>query len=138
LPADEQFDAATLIEVLEHIPPEKGAALAKRISSCLRPHGFLVVTVPTIKARRVNPRHYRHFDRATLSAILSESFEMQHVYFLSKVSFLDRLTGLLLHNRLFILNEARLTTALYSYYVEHLLETDEASAGRLLAVFAKR
>jgi hypothetical protein len=45
---------------------------------------------------------------------------------------------MLLQNRLFILNEGRLATALYSYYVEHLLETDEASAGRLLAVFVKR
>jgi SAM-dependent methyltransferase len=48
LPADIlPFDAITLLAVLEHVPPAQQPRFAQACARCLKPAGFLVVTVPS-------------------------------------------------------------------------------------------
>lgn len=46
-PTDRQFDAITMLAVLEHIPPTEQARLADACDEVLRPGGRIVITVPS-------------------------------------------------------------------------------------------
>jgi 2-polyprenyl-3-methyl-5-hydroxy-6-metoxy-1,4-benzoquinol methylase len=47
VPDDVQADLITMFAVLEHIPPERQAELAKACSAMLKPGGRIVATVPS-------------------------------------------------------------------------------------------
>jgi SAM-dependent methyltransferase len=47
VPADGQFDAITMLAVLEHLPPDVQARLADACARSLRPGGRVVITVPS-------------------------------------------------------------------------------------------
>lgn len=67
------FDSATLIEVLEHIPPAGLPDFLRSVSRVLAPGGSLLVTVPSTE-KRVAEKHYQHFDTDQLRDILSPCF----------------------------------------------------------------
>ncbi len=117
----QRYDIALLIEVFEHIPPERGpaflAAIAQRL---LRPGGRLHLTVPH-RNLPLDPKHYRHFTLAELQALLADCFEIEHVIFLEQRSWQKGLIDLLLGNKLFILNSTKLKNILYRLYKQHLL-----------------
>lgn len=50
LPDRRLFDAVTLLAVLEHIPPDRHAELARNCHAFLRPTGLLLITVPSPRA----------------------------------------------------------------------------------------
>jgi len=47
LPGPMQFDAITMLAVLEHIPPSEQVELAKACAAHLKPGGRLIITVPS-------------------------------------------------------------------------------------------
>jgi 2-polyprenyl-3-methyl-5-hydroxy-6-metoxy-1,4-benzoquinol methylase len=53
LPANGPFDAITLLAVLEHVLPDRQAALAEACARNLRPGGLLVVTTPAPLVDRI-------------------------------------------------------------------------------------
>jgi len=56
-----KFDAVTLVEVYEHIPPAKCPAVLENARRALRPDGLLIISVPS-KALPFSKIHYRHFE----------------------------------------------------------------------------
>lgn len=46
VPAGRTFDAATMLAVLEHVPPDAQRPLADALARLVRPGGVLVITVP--------------------------------------------------------------------------------------------
>jgi 2-polyprenyl-3-methyl-5-hydroxy-6-metoxy-1,4-benzoquinol methylase len=52
-PAGEPFDVITLLAVLEHVPPDRQAALAAACAAHLKPLGRLVVTTPEPAVDRI-------------------------------------------------------------------------------------
>jgi SAM-dependent methyltransferase len=67
----ELFDSVVLIEVIEHIRPDKCALALGNILRFLRPGGTFVLTTPSTNQINDNPQHYRHFDENTIRSLLS-------------------------------------------------------------------
>lgn len=110
LPANEEFDAITMLATLEHVPPDVQAEMAKACSRLLNPSGRLIITVPS---KRIDPilnvlkrvrlidgmaieQHYGFDPRLTPSLfstngfalVKSESFEvgLNHLFVFEKVA----------------------------------------------------
>jgi len=73
-PQDQFFEVATLIEVLEHIPPSDVPEFLEAVSEMLCPGGYLILTVPHTN-KSVQPKHFRHYDEALLREVLSPHFK---------------------------------------------------------------
>ncbi|HEY2507492.1 MAG TPA: methyltransferase [Streptosporangiaceae bacterium] len=79
---DQRFDLVCAFEVLEHI--EDDGAAVKEWASRLRPHGWLMLSVPAHQ-RRYGPAdelvgHFRRYDPAGLAALLSGcGFDQVHL-----------------------------------------------------------
>jgi hypothetical protein len=71
---DREYDVATCIEVLEHIPPEECTAFVEAIVETLTDNGKLVLTVPHAN-KPVADKHYQHFDSSSLSELLDPHFK---------------------------------------------------------------
>ncbi|WP_169816649.1 SAM-dependent methyltransferase [Rhodovibrio salinarum] len=72
------FDSASLVEVLEHVPPECVPAFVSGAARLLRNGGRLMVTVPSV-AKPTEAKHYQHFSRGGLLAALADDFDVDAV-----------------------------------------------------------
>lgn len=64
------FDAAILVEVYEHIPPQDCPLVLANVVRLLKPGGVFIVSAPT-KLVPMSNLHYRHFDPGELEAELN-------------------------------------------------------------------
>ena len=132
-----KFDIITLIETLEHIPPDDIEGFLKGIHYYLREGGQLVLTVPT-KNVKVNPKHYQHFDVVSLKALLDPFFSVAEWFFIHKKSFfVKQVFERILVNRIFILNEEHLLRAAYRIYEKYFLPAAENNAKRIVVMCKK-
>ncbi len=79
-----KFDFITLIEVMEHFPPEKIPKILLSLRKHLKSNGKLIVTVPSTRRARVE-KHYQHFTQKTLRETLSPVFNVVEVKGYSKL-----------------------------------------------------
>ena len=61
----EQFDAVVMLEVYEHVLPEKSSLVLDSLYNVLRPGGILILSVPS-NLLPLSILHCRHFDREVL------------------------------------------------------------------------
>jgi SAM-dependent methyltransferase len=73
-----QYDAAALIEVVEHIPPASMNEFLAGARRCIRSGGTLVVTVPHSNMP-VAKKHYQHFTSETLRSTLERHFRVERI-----------------------------------------------------------
>lgn len=132
----EKFDIVTLIETLEHIPPEKIQNFLKGIHNCLVEGGILLITVPS-KNLKLNPKHFQHFDLKLLREYLTKYFSITDYSFINKNSRYEKLILPLLVNRLFILNQRRILNFIYKKYEKKLLFANEKSGKRIFILCKK-
>lgn len=128
-----KFDLITLIETLEHLPPERVSDFVKGLRQYLHDDGVLILSVPS-QNLTLNRKHYQHFNLESLAASLKPYFRISEHYFLNRISKWDRLLNRLLINRYFILNEPRLLNALYRRYENRLLNAVESDGKRICVV----
>lgn len=133
----ELFSFATLIEVLEHIPPEETDTFLRTFDSFLTPGGRGIITVPS-KNIPVTPKHFRHFDEESLRKTLEPHFTIISIEYLNAHTFGEKLLRRIFANRLFILNEAHLVQNLYRIYKKLYLHANSNNGQRLLAVIKKK
>lgn len=69
----EKFDAAIMVEVIEHIPPPDCAEVLRTVSTFLKPGGTLVITTPSTNMPLGHPHHYRHFTPDLLRSLVVET-----------------------------------------------------------------
>jgi SAM-dependent methyltransferase len=101
------FDAGALIEVIEHLPPDRLEPFLSACSRWIRPGGLLLLTTPHSNLA-VPPKHYQHFTVGRLATLLDPWFIVEKTVFLEpKASRYCRLLTGLLCNRLFVLNWRR-------------------------------
>jgi 2-polyprenyl-3-methyl-5-hydroxy-6-metoxy-1,4-benzoquinol methylase len=129
----EKFDVITLIETLEHLPPERIPDFVRRLRRTLNDSGTLIISVPS-QNLDLNRKHYQHFSLDSLAASLRPWFEVSAHYFLNRISRWDSLLKVLLSNRYFILNEPRLLNALYRRYENRLLKAVASDGKRICVV----
>jgi len=130
------FDIITLVETLEHIPPDDLPALVKSLHSCLPPEGVLLLTVPS-KNFPVARKHYQHFDLPSLASALAPFFVISEHFYLNRISKWTNWLQCLLVNKLFILNQRRLLNRIYRWYEKHLLPANEQNARRICLLCRK-
>ena len=73
------FDVATLIEVIEHIPPYELQDFIDSVMSTIRPNGWLILTAPHTN-KPVSRKHYQHFSSDSLNSLF-EPYCSNLVYF---------------------------------------------------------
>jgi len=133
----DKFELITLIETLEHIPPDNVILFIKSMHNLLKDDGLLLVTVPT-KNISVTPKHYQHFDVELLEKYFSSFFSISKYYFINRNSQINKILERMLHNRLFILNEKHLLNLIYSFYEKYMLNAKEENAKRICVLFKKK
>jgi SAM-dependent methyltransferase len=134
-----EFDVVTLIEVIEHIPPEELPRFLERAVSLLRSGGRLVITAPH-RNKRLGDKHFQHFDASSLTALLSPHLRELHV---QPFDLPSRLLGLWFRlmgraGKYFLITWQPLLNAFYAYYAKHCLHArDETRCGRIACVGRK-
>ena len=131
------YDTVTLVETLEHIPPETIKEFAKGLYRLLDNGGRLIVTVPCANIP-VSKKHYQHFTLEHLKDTLSPQFELIDSYYVNSNSFREKIIKKILHNRLMSLNRNKISNFLYQYYKKNLFHSDAKDARRIVAVFQKK
>lgn len=129
-------DVLTLIEVLEHIPPEQVGDFVKALGRLVRKDGRLVLTVPHVN-QPLNDKHFQHFDKKTLEIALDGQFVIERVvYFDDRKSMLLGAFKTLLGGggRNFVITHEILNKIFIDYYFKHHLYVDESHCNRLLVV----
>ncbi|MFH1425972.1 MAG: class I SAM-dependent methyltransferase [Candidatus Kerfeldbacteria bacterium] len=135
-----QYDCATLIEVLEHIPIEKVDTFIRAIYELLGENATLIITVPSINLpiKHIS-RHFQHFTADSLRQIL------EHYFYLDTVEYIDkenkwsrRIISKVFENSYFILNSDRLINSVFQFYFNHFLHARENDGCRLIAVCRKK
>ena len=136
-----RFDVATLIEVLEHIPPPQVDDFCRGVAETLNDEGRLILTVPHSN-KPVQSKHYRHFASADLRDVLSPYFSEITLTPFDATSkwvmpILTRAVGG--SGRYFVLTHQRVMTWFYRLYKgRYLYANSERECGRLAAVCVKR
>jgi len=138
-PLGRQFDLATCIHVLEHIPPELLGDLIEAVRELISDQGKFIVLVPTknIPLEQCQ-RHYQHFDEQSLTDMLSECFHVERIEYLNNDRFWGRIISRCLSNRLFILNHSTMRDWLFKLYLRRFLRCSKFNGYTLFAVCQKR
>jgi SAM-dependent methyltransferase len=136
-PSAEPFDVATLLEVLEHIPPAEAHDFLAAVRRYVKPGGVIILTVPHINSPLID-KHYRHFTSRSLREALEPHFTVD------TVGFFDRAGSLGLRclkaavgggGRQFVITNSWLNRLLWKTYLRHHLHAaDERDCRRLYAV----
>jgi len=95
------YDVVTLVEVLEHIPPEESQVFLKALGSKVNLGGYLLLTVPHIN-QRMPAKHYRHFTIAGLKAELMTAlpaFDIEAIHGFGKKNILERIVKGLMNTK---------------------------------------
>jgi len=91
------FEAATLVEVIEHIPPAELSGFMTSVRKVV--DGRLIVTVPHANMP-VEPKHYQHFTFDSLRAVLEPQFEIEEMFGFDRVTGMKGALQKLTDNRL--------------------------------------
>ena len=136
----EQFDVATLVEVLEHIPPTQVDSFLKSVADSINENGKLILTVPHAN-KPVQSKHYQHFTSSQLLSLLEPYF--QDIIFIPfgvrslVMAILLRILGG--DGRNFIITNSRLVSWFYKLYLNRYLYTDyESKCSRIAVVCRKK
>ena len=128
------YDSASLVEVLEHIPPDELPEFVACSTRLLKPGGTMIVTIPSVE-KPVAAKHFQHFNFDDIRDILGAHLEKIEVRGFERH---DRLTRVI--NRVRMNSVARIDApALNRVVIKRLrqLHTSQAGCGRLF-VTAKR
>lgn len=131
-----RFDVATLIEVLEHIPPANIQQFLAAIARITQPQGKLLLTVPHTN-KKPQAKHYQHFSSSLLRDVLSPHFVVEKIVPFDRNSRTTTLLAKLFggSGKSFVITHKKLNDALYRRVLRHCLEPQpEDRCGRLLAL----
>jgi len=131
------FDLGLLIEVFEHIPPEDANQFVRGVAQMISTDGRLLVTVPHIN-KPVEYKHFRHFDKASLTSCFSGYFEPEEFYLIEKRGFLNKALNRLVVNPLFVLNSKWALNCLYRVYGKYVFwAAAEKNCARIAVTFRR-
>lgn len=129
------YHSGTLIEVLEHIPPELVPHFVEQIARSMAPSAELFVTVPS-KQMAVTAKHYQHFDYAGLNSIFSDSFETLSIFSFERRNLLSKVIKKLVTNRVFYFESRLSNEILINTYAKQF--SREVGCGRIGLVLRRR
>ena len=135
-PASRSFDVATMVEVLEHIPPAEVMQFLNAVSMNLKENGLLFLTVPH-KNKQLQDKHFQHFNSQTLKSTLQHHFDVLKIVpfdFTPRIMrMLMRLLGYKGNN--YIITNPKISNYLYNQILKGCLTVQsESRCRRLLAI----
>jgi SAM-dependent methyltransferase len=120
---DDQYDAAMLMEVYEHIPLDKTNDFLIGVRSCLKADGVLFLTVPH-KNKPLEYKHFQHFSFSTLREQLERHFSVIEMVPFEKGGLARRMINRILCNRFYVLNNKKLLGLLYKLHGKYLFNCE--------------
>ena len=133
----EKFDIITLIETLEHIPPNLIPDFIKTLYDHLEKDGKIIITVPSINVD-VSPKHYQHFNLKLLEEILSPFFKIDEYYFTQKITKSTRIIKSLIVNRFFALTHQPTLNKLFKYYEKKSFLGNKNNSAGIFIICSKK
>lgn len=138
-----QFDVATLIEVMEHIPPTQLDGFVRAVAKSLHKNGRLLVTVPHLNKPLIK-KHYQHFNVKNLLAALDPYFtDFTVIPFdvsesrAAPVRIIEGVLGS--RGKWLLLMNQRLLYMFYQWYLKrYLYARDESQCERLAVICSLR
>ncbi|MEJ5211144.1 MAG: class I SAM-dependent methyltransferase [Burkholderiales bacterium] len=137
-----RFDVATLVEVIEHVPPPSLPSFMSAVARTLEDEGTLILTAPHVNVP-VTKKHFQHFDSQKLRSLLEPSFEIQEFIPFDVRPACSRLMWLLdsllgPKGNLVLLRNGRLLNGLYNLYLRKFLIAKSESECERIAVVARK
>ena len=132
----EQFDVASCVEVIEHIPPEKLNSFIKRLSYILVPNGHLFLTTPTIN-KKLSKKHFQHFTYEQLNELLSPYFHIVKYRYIHKPNRVSNILMRLLVNKWYALNHTIISNFIFDYYYKNVF-LDLSNLGHRIFIVATK
>jgi SAM-dependent methyltransferase len=135
----EKFEVATLIEVLEHIPPRQVDEFLRGCAEALQEGGKIILTVPHLN-RVLESKHYQHFDSGMLRSVLNPYFT-DLVFFPFEppsrvINGLHRLLGG--SGKHFVITNRALLSWFFRLYRSRYVYSPDESGGTRIAVVGRK
>lgn len=124
------FDSATLVEVIEHIPPEDLHTFLDNVAKLVRPGGAILITVPSVE-KPVAPKHFQHFTMGQLKDILEKNFSNIEIHGFEKSGYLLRTLRKSLMNKYMQVDSPFLNRIIIDQLRK--IHTKQKGCGRLIA-----
>jgi SAM-dependent methyltransferase len=139
----ERFAVATLIEVIEHIPPAELPAFLHAVIETLAEGGKLVLTVPHRNKPQIE-KHYQHFTGSELRALLAPYLDDIRLFPFDPAArsaplmwLIERILGA--KGKWFLFTNTRVLYLLYRLYIRrYLYASDESCCERIALVGRKK
>ena len=133
----EQFDLATSIEVLEHIPDQDIPGFVSAMAARIKPGGHLIVCVPT-DVVPVSAKHFRHYNET----LLAEQMQGQPLKQVEQVRLWKRTARLklllfLLHNKYWHLAHPWLRSFFWKRHQKRTFFATARNGAQLVTVYEK-
>jgi SAM-dependent methyltransferase len=141
-PGDRPFDAAVMVNVLEHIADDQGTV--DRLAALLRPEGKLLIFVPALRwlygSLDVQVHHYRRYSRAGLARVMRRAgLDLVALHFFDVAGVLPWLVaGRVLRQRSFSAATARIYDRLIVPVASRLERWARLPLGKNLVCVAQR
>ena len=126
-----KYGSATMIEVLEHIPPSDIPSFLNGVRFVLRDGATLILTVPSIH-KPLAEKHFQHFTAQKLRECLEGNFSSIEIWGFERRSTLTAAIERLRINRFAKIDSPYLNDKLVKSYAK--LWSNSAKCGRLLAI----
>ena len=136
-PFEGDNDVAVLMEVYEHIEPDKADKFLRGVRDTLRSGGVLHLTVPHQNVP-LSPHHFRHFDSDMLRREVSQYFDVEVVKPFERMSTRRKWINRILMNRYFILNHQGLLNRIFRYYMNTMFHCEREDQCQRLYIRAIR
>jgi len=138
-PVPDLFEVATVLDVLEHVPPPRLESFLEAVAGLIHPRGRLILTVPH-RNTPVTAQHYQHFDAAGLAGWLEPRFDEVRICPFDYPSLTQRLLAAAMggSGRWFVLTHRRWAGRFYRYYLRRCLYGSGEARCRRRAAIARR
>jgi SAM-dependent methyltransferase len=135
----ERWDVATLLEVIEHIPPNTLPDFLVAVVDTLNPGGHVIITAPNLN-QNVPPKHYQHFDADVLRDVLPRSLTILRTVPFDAPSLILRFVVKLMggSGRYYIVTHPRLTSWVLRYYLKRCLHGGGVKRCQRIACVARK
>ncbi len=129
------FDIGILMEVIEHFSDQDLNELIHKISELISIKGLLFVSVPS-KNLKIQPKHYRHYNKHELIELFKKYFKIQNFFFLYNETFISNLLKKF-YLILDLLGFSFLKKKLFSLIKRNYFYTDESKCLHIVAIFRR-
>jgi 2-polyprenyl-3-methyl-5-hydroxy-6-metoxy-1,4-benzoquinol methylase len=135
---NDKYDLITLIEVLEHIPNESIKPFMTKVLNLINTGGYFVISVPTT-VKKLNKKHYRHYDEKLLSEHIEkfgnvELVKERRVYKMSKAL---KFFMSILNNKVWSINSKNTLNFFWKWHIKNNINASAKNGLHIIRIYQK-